>query len=165
MRFPTTMMRRDAAVRAGGFREPFRIGEDFDLLLRLSETGKMANLPEVLYLYRQRLASVCATLGPQWPAYRDLILELAHERRSDGRDRLQRGVAVAIRPASDIDPRQHEWRVYHSWAGHALSNGNVALSSRYALTALGKQPLSRETWRMLLRIARRGPGLIARRAP
>ena len=74
MRFPATMMLREAALRVGGFREPFKIGEDFDLLLRLSETGKMGNLPEVLYHYRQHLSSVCATLGPQWPAYRDHIL-------------------------------------------------------------------------------------------
>ena len=80
MRFPTTMMRRDLALGLGGFREPFRIGEDFDLLLRLSEVGKMANLPETLYLYRQHVASVCSTLGPQWPLYRDQILQLARER-------------------------------------------------------------------------------------
>ena len=151
MRFPTTMMRRLAALRVGGFREPFRMGEDLDLLLRLGESGKLANLGEILYLYRQHIASVCATLAPQWPAYRDLVLELARERRRDGQDRLQRGAAVAVPRAAAADTRQASWRTYHSWAGYALANGNWPLSRKYALRALTQRPLARQTWRLMWR--------------
>jgi glycosyltransferase involved in cell wall biosynthesis len=161
MRFPTTMMRRDLALRVGGFREPFRIGEDFDLLLRLSEIGKMANLPDTLYLYRQHISSVCATLGPQWPIYRDHILELARERRNGGRDRLQNGGSISIPKATSMDTKQNEWRAYLSWADHALRNRNFPLSWNYARAALARRPLSRAAWKMLLRILRRaGPGML-----
>jgi glycosyltransferase involved in cell wall biosynthesis len=158
MRFPTTMMRRLAALRVGGFREPFRMGEDLDLLLRLGETGKMANLGEILYLYRQHIASVCSRLAPQWPAYRDLVLELARERRRDGQDRLQRGATVAVPRATAADTRQTTWRTYHSWAGYALANGNWTLSRKYALRALTQRPLARQTWGLMWRtIAGVGP--------
>jgi glycosyltransferase involved in cell wall biosynthesis len=152
MRFPTTMMRREIALRVGGFREPFRIGEDFDLLLRLSETGKMANLTDTLYLYRQHVASVCATLGPQWPLYRDQILKLAHERRTQGMDRLQNGEPVHMEIAKFQDRQQIEWRVFLEWAGHALKNGNGSLARKYATAALCRRPTSAAAWKMLARI-------------
>jgi glycosyltransferase involved in cell wall biosynthesis len=116
MRFPTTMMRRDPALRVGGFREPFKIGEDFDFLLRLSENGKMTNLPDVLYLYRQHVSSVCATLGPDWPIYRDRILELARERQHSGKDQLQRGGSIFIGTTANKDRKQTERLVYLDWA-------------------------------------------------
>jgi glycosyltransferase involved in cell wall biosynthesis len=152
MRFPTTMMRREFALNVGGFREPFRIGEDFDLLLRLSEIGKMANLPDILYMYRQHVASVCATLGPQWPLYRDQILRLAHERRTKGVDRLQTGESLQVGIAAVADRRQIEWRVFLEWAGHALKNGDASLAWKYAGAALSRRPTSAAAWKLLVRI-------------
>ena len=152
MRFPSTMMRREFALRVGGFREPFIIGEDFDLLLRLSEIGKMANLPETLYLYRQHVASVCATLGPQWPLYRDQILRLARERRTQGSDRLQNGESLQIEVAKVADRRQIEWRVFLEWAGHALKNGNPSLAWKYAGDALRRRPTSTAAWKLMVQI-------------
>jgi glycosyltransferase involved in cell wall biosynthesis len=49
---PTVMMRRDAVVAAGGYREAYLRAEDYDLWLRLAERGKLANLPEPLIEYR-----------------------------------------------------------------------------------------------------------------
>ena len=152
MRFPTTMMRRELALRVGGFREPFRMGEDFDLLLRLSEIGKMANLSDTLYLYRQHLASVCATLGTQWPAYRDCILELAEERRRNGKDRLQNGGSLSI--PRTAEETQNAVRAYHSWAGYALANGNLPLAWKYARAAVAARATSKEAWKMVLRCIR-----------
>jgi glycosyltransferase involved in cell wall biosynthesis len=50
---PTVMMRRDAALAAGGYRRAFRQCEDYDLWLRLSERSDLINLPEPLLCYRQ----------------------------------------------------------------------------------------------------------------
>jgi glycosyltransferase involved in cell wall biosynthesis len=44
--------RRSAFFDAGMYRREFKSCVDFDLLLRLSEQGEMANLPEALCLYR-----------------------------------------------------------------------------------------------------------------
>jgi glycosyltransferase involved in cell wall biosynthesis len=164
MRFPTTMMRRDIALRAGGFREPFRIGEDLDFLLRLSENGKMGNLPDTLYLYRLHISSVCATLGPQWPAYRDRILELARERQRDGKDRLQNGGSLHIERLANTDGEQFEWQVYLGWAGHALMNENISLAWKYARAAVLRRPTSQAAWKMVIRILlRAGPAALIRR--
>ena len=152
MRFPTTMMRRDAAIGVGGFREPFRIGEDFDLCLRLSEAGFMANLPDTIYFYRQHLSSVCAVLGPRWIAYRDAILALAHERKTLGTDKLQRGEMLKIDTPAIENVKPYEARIFIRWATAAMQNNNTSLAWKYTLASLVKQPTSREGWKTVLRI-------------
>ena len=57
MAHPTMVMRRDAVVRAGGYRDLFPICEDYDLWLRLSETSLLTNIPEPLLLYREHNAN------------------------------------------------------------------------------------------------------------
>lgn len=49
---PTVLMRREAFVKLGGYREAFPPSEDYDLWLRISELYKCANLPDVLVKYR-----------------------------------------------------------------------------------------------------------------
>lgn len=152
MRFPTTMMRREAALKVDGFREPFRIGEDFDFLLRLSELGKMANLPDTLYFYRQHLYSVCATLGSRWAAYRDQILELARERREYGRDRLQKGGTISIDAQDSGITQRFVARTYAQWARYSLQNGNRRLAWKYSRLAIYARPAALGAWKILIRV-------------
>ena len=49
---PTTLLRRDAVLKAGGYRAGFPRCEDYDLWLRLSQTHLIANLAEPLLQYR-----------------------------------------------------------------------------------------------------------------
>ena len=55
---PSVMMRAVAVREAGCYRDEFSTGEDLDLFLRLAEIGKLANLPDVLFEYRQHLGSI-----------------------------------------------------------------------------------------------------------
>lgn len=150
MRFGTTMMRRDVALRVGGFREPFRIGEDLDLLFRLSEVGKMANLTAVIYSYRQHAFSTFVGLSAQWLNYRAAILALAKERREVGSDRLQRGEAVSIEPTNQFNPASLVAYAYEDWARHAMSNRNFERAWRYAIAALRAKPFSPRLWKLSL---------------
>ncbi|WP_375460817.1 glycosyltransferase family 2 protein [uncultured Enterovirga sp.] len=52
----SVMMRRDAARACGGYREAFRLAEDYDLWMRLSERHGIAVLPDHLLDYRQHAA-------------------------------------------------------------------------------------------------------------
>lgn len=47
-----TIMRRWAVDRVGGYRRAFTTAEDYDLWYRLSEVGRVANIPEILVRYR-----------------------------------------------------------------------------------------------------------------
>lgn len=150
--FGASMM-RTAAVRAvGGFRHPFDIGEDFDLLVRLIEIGKISNVPHVVLKYRQHLQSVSSSqrLGTQWSAYCDLILSLARERRETGKDRLQRGEFVAV-DRRIIDPAEPEtpWVTHARWARTALANGFRRTAFKHALAAVRCRPMSPASWRVV----------------
>lgn len=51
---PTVVFRREALVTVGCYRKGYDGSEDLDLYLRLSEHGRLANLPEILLKYRRR---------------------------------------------------------------------------------------------------------------
>lgn len=152
MRFPTTMMRRDIALEVGGFREPFKMGEDFDLLIRMSEIGKMANLPDTIYLYRQHLKSVCAMLGSQWFAYRDQILALAHERQETGTDKIQRGEVVNIPKQAAENLNDLKALTYLRWSTSALENRNSKLASKYILKSIFLAPFNKKAWAHVIKL-------------
>jgi glycosyltransferase involved in cell wall biosynthesis len=49
---PTILLRKEAFVRAGGYREAFAPAEDYDLWLRITEHCECANLEEIVLKYR-----------------------------------------------------------------------------------------------------------------
>jgi hypothetical protein len=81
---PSVMLRREAALGVGGYRETFRQGaEDYDLWLRLSERHAMDNLPEALTLYRIHGASATQTYASE-QAFAALVALCSHRRRAAG---------------------------------------------------------------------------------
>ena len=107
----TVMFRREALLSVGAYRPPFELAEDYDLLLRLSELGPLANLPDALVDYR---------IHPdQLSSRRKLLLELsaavasylALRRRAGVPEQLlrnvdMRGQALAIVDAETSEVRQ-----------------------------------------------------------
>jgi len=152
LRFASTMQRRSAAIGAGGFRHPFRMGEDLDFLLRVAERGHLGNLPEVLYVYRQHLLNTCSAFGFNWPEYHAIILGLARERREIGTDRLQRGEDIDLPAARPGDTRKLMPIVLLVWARGARTAGDRARALRYTLRSIALAPLRGEGWRELAKI-------------
>jgi glycosyltransferase involved in cell wall biosynthesis len=154
MRFPTTMMRRRAALEVGGFREPFKVGEDLDLFLRLMEVGTLANLRSVLLHYRLHPEGISSLLVHGWATYRDTILALAEERRQTGTDRLQRGepVTLMFRPEERAPPPA-AWSNHRQWADQALAGGFLTTARKHALKALLLAPREIACWKTGARVA------------
>lgn len=150
-RFPSTMQQRSVAMAVGGFRHPFRIGEDLDFLLRVAEHGRVANLSDLLYVYRQHLLNTCTTMGTYWPEYRTVILELANERRECGSDRLQRGHEITLPQFNPIETRKLIPIVLISWARQALAEGDRSRALRYILRSIKISPLQHDAWRQLVK--------------
>jgi hypothetical protein len=59
---PSVMMRRMAVLAVGSYRVEMMPAEDLDLWLRMSERGRLANLPDVITRYRLHESSVSASL-------------------------------------------------------------------------------------------------------
>ena len=135
---PTIMVRRHSLDEAGGYRERYQWIEDFDLYLRLSEKGRLANLPAVHLHYRQHLSSVnkvCANRG-------GLCLELVNARRR----------TLGLTPLESVlqTPQPHrvaDWRRH--WAFDAVRGGYWASARKNAKKALVAAPWDPKNWRCL----------------
>jgi glycosyltransferase involved in cell wall biosynthesis len=147
--FPTVMMRRDAALAVGGFRHPFVIAEDYDLHLRLAEIGRVANLPDRLLDYRQHFASTVNSRVWQAATYSALARTLAHERRTSGADRLQRGEPVELHFPPPLSDGENALRLRTRWAWTALMSGHVDTARKHAMLITAQHPLRRDSWKLL----------------
>lgn len=157
MLLPNVTMRRDAAIEVGGFRDlaPF---EDFDILMRLSETGGMANVPCCTFDYRLLVSSASRRTGLSWPAMREFIIEMAKDRRRSGTDRLQRGEPLPTNLSGRPDARRDVARLHQSWALSAIANGYPLTYAvhflhflRHRLLQLISGSLPYSPWRILQR--------------
>ncbi len=154
--FGASMMRTQAVRDVGGFREPFPIGEDFDLLLRLIEIGEIWNLKETLYHYRQHPHSITSAgqLGSDWLQYYTLIHELALDRRHTGSDSLQRGEQIpAIEKAVENHRIELSDSIQHAiWARQAKLHGFFRSAVIHAWISICQSPFSAIGWRAMARV-------------
>jgi len=136
---PTVMMRREPLMRVGGYREDLMVSEDLDLFLRLAEVGKLANMPDVLLHYRQHLGSVNYTKYEQQKAVKRQIVADAYRRR-----KLPMPTNWAFRERKLLPhPEQ-----YRRWGWAALRSGNLGVARRHAWSAIRRDPLAMDTWRL-----------------
>ncbi len=138
---PSSMMRREAVVALGGYREELAPAEDYDLFLRLAERGRIANLPEVLFKYRQHSNSAGHKQFERQKRGGETALRDAYQRRG-----LPPPKDLQVRRGGRISPVEH----HRKWAWWALDAGYVATARKHALSALRQAPFSTESWRAML---------------
>jgi len=131
---PAVMMRREALHAVGGYRQECLWAEDFDLLLRLAEIGRLANLPEMLLKYREHFlrVSFCRHAEQQKSVTRALQDACA-----------RRGVPLTethLRARSA--PHPSVWDEHRAWARWALGAGNFATARKHAFAAFRRVPFS-----------------------
>jgi glycosyltransferase involved in cell wall biosynthesis len=137
---PAAMMRRETLNALGGYRTQFEPSEDLDLFLRLAERGKIANLPELLFHYRQHSKSVNHTRFEDQNRAKRTILSEAYARR---------GLCL---PAGWVPPRRNILPVdkeINMWAWTALRKGHVTAARRHALSVVKLAPFSFDSWRLM----------------
>jgi hypothetical protein len=136
---PGAFMRTDAVRRVGGYRPEYDLAEDLDLFLRLGEIGELANIDEVLLLYRLHTSSTNATKRRRQVEVVGNVLADVCRRR--GLPTTQPLVA------SDPGPTEN----LHTRLGHmAIVGRNYPAARRHARKAILKNPLHPACWRLLL---------------
>jgi len=134
--FPSSFIRRDALVKVGGFDPALKGGEDLDILLKLAEIGRLGCLPEVLYNYRQHLASMCQSMkGQIWVDVRTVLINA----------RARRGLPL-LEPTHTRNTTEPA-EIHRRWAWWALGDKNVSTARKHANRALLLDPFSKATWR------------------
>lgn len=137
---PSVMMKVEALMQIGGYCQEYYAAEDFDCFLKLAEVGKLANLPEVLFKYRQHLSSIGHKEREKQKSNFLKSLEEAHKRRNLTFDR-----EYFEKELSHENPNH-----FQKWAWWALISGNKAVARKYAFKALLQHPFSKESWRIFL---------------
>jgi glycosyltransferase involved in cell wall biosynthesis len=144
MSHPTLMIRRDALERVGGYSEEFSIAQDRDLLLKLSEVGRLANLPDVLLKYRVHAKSLSHAKMQQHREESERAVLNAYQRRGlDPSGRLPR---PPVCQKAELD--------YHvAWSQNALAAGNYRTARKHSIAALRISPGRTKAWKVLLKSA------------
>lgn len=138
---PSAMFRRTAFEQVGRYDTRYRTGQDLDLFLKLSEIGRLANLPERLLKYRQHPASTNFTKDQQATLLkRQMVAEACKRRGLPSPDESQL-VYFPRRPLAE----QHR-----RWGWFALRGGNARAARHHALRSLSHSPLSMESWKLFM---------------
>jgi glycosyltransferase involved in cell wall biosynthesis len=85
----TIMVKRKCLESVGGYREEFKLAEDYDLYLRLSELFDLSNLKAPLSKWRIDFDSFSVAMRNELDKYAEFAKGLAGERKKYGKDRLQ----------------------------------------------------------------------------
>ena len=142
---PSMMFSARAFELVGRYREEFWPAEDADLVLRIAEKGRLANLAEPLLSYRVHGGSI------------------GHRQATRQREALYRAAAAAAerRGLPPPDPGLRELLVHHKdnietsaardikWAWWALKEGNVGTARSLAARAVLRRPFAKDSWRVL----------------
>lgn len=142
MSHPTVMIRAKPLRRVGGYDPSYMVAQDFDLWLRLTEVGELANLAQALLRHRVHPRSVGG-----------------RKRRSQQSAVIRALVKHGERTERPIDPPKQPKRKMitalqqrAAWARWAWRSGEAATARKHALAVLRRQPWHLELWAVLWRL-------------
>ena len=137
---PSVMMRREAVLAAGKYREHLPLGEEHDLFLRMAEMGRLAILPEPLLRYRNHPDSFTHT-----PFRMALRHRVAGEIIADARRRRN----LPPEPLPPEPPAKPSTNNRANWVWWALSSGHVRTARKHAWRIVAEAPFSRHSWKLM----------------
>ncbi len=142
---PSSIIRRAALEKIGGYDSAFTSAGDLDVFLRLGEVGRLANVSAPLTRYRLHAASVSERKGREQRANCRRACESAWARR--GETRPFEG-HTRWRPGADRASRLSYTLQYGWWA---WKSGELGTSASYGLDAVRLAPWRKEAWMLWLK--------------
>ncbi len=139
----SSMMRREAIERVGGYDEAFDCALDLDLWLRLGEVGPLGNVPLSLQMYRLHANSVSETKRTRQRERCRLACERAYRRR--GLDRPYKDPGD-WRPGADRQSR-FDYALRYGW--WAFGSGQRQTAMFYGAKAVRLRPHVATGWKLL----------------
>lgn len=140
------LMRSEAYREVGGYRKEFLYAQDYDLVARIAERWKVANLKETYYGRRITTDMVSFRYNSMQAGFRDLARTFRAERLETGSDRLERQSAVEelddiarLREDKDYLERHRAMYIYT-----CLRHGNTARARRAITEEIRDRPVQ---WR------------------
>jgi len=149
----TLLIRRDAFVRAGGYRRAFAQAEDYDLAMRMSEHCGCANLKQVVLKYRIHPYQLSFQKGRQQTLYK-LAAQASASLRRDGKPDSLNSVAeitpavVAELGVSDARQQREVAWDRRLWIQRICMAGDYSLALEAALEMLRSNFEYIERWQI-----------------
>lgn len=142
---PSAMYRKNIALDLEGYSHHYPCAEDFDFWLRFAEVGKLANLPQVLLLYRQHIDSI---------GYRNRKLQISSTKKALESAFKRRGIELV--PALSIDePIPNQSDIMTKWAWWAIKSNQNKTAFKYAKKLFYKKPWNVELWKIVYVLTKR----------
>lgn len=143
MPHPSLMMRTEAIRRVGGYHTEYEPAEDLDLLLRLAEIGRLANLGEPLLKYRVHAQMVSTVRAAKQAAEVKRILAATWQRRE----------LPGEPPMPGTPAEESNGKMARRWCLKAFHAGYYDTALKYARRNLRSNLLSAKSWRLWARMA------------
>lgn len=140
----SVMMRRDAYERAGGYREEFYFGQDWDLWYRLAAIGRFAVRQEVLYTMRVTPGSISTSSKTVQEKLAKLSLAAMHARVAGEDESAILARAAAIRPPFRQRRTVRADGLY--FIGETLRRRGDPAAARYLRRAIAARPWMLRAW-------------------
>lgn len=154
----TLAVRKASLLEAGGYRDKFIAGSDYDMLARLSEKTTMATIPALLYRYRLTPNSISTRYRKMQRRCIEAIKRFSTERAATGRDGYDSFPFDDLASLTDgQSPRSSRARYHLHAAKLAGTSGIMALARSHFFRTLLTDPTLAEAW-LLLVIACAGRG-------
>lgn len=162
---PTLVLRREALLSTP-YRSSLDGAEDVDLVLRLSERGRLVNLDVVLLDYRIHVGQANFLRRARQTALQELAFRLAGARASTGRDPLASdpGLAAAFVAWRLQLPGYVQARQAMTALRYLVSfarGGNLAAAAACLRQLAGARPWQQNVRGWIRRVSRDGPGGLA----
>jgi glycosyltransferase involved in cell wall biosynthesis len=138
----SAMFRRDAYLRAGGYRSDFYFAQDLDLWVRLALLGRIAAVDDVLFTVVLDARSITSTNHDRQMWMKEIIVALR-----DGAPEALLAEAAAVRPRRG-SRRDRAKGLY--FIGRCLRRRRDARARRYFLRAIAHDPLHWRAWASLV---------------
>jgi glycosyltransferase involved in cell wall biosynthesis len=129
---PSVVMRTDAVRSIGGYRAETYPSEDFDLWLRLSEIGELANLGETLLRYRRHRDAICVRERQRQIVMTSGLVDAARSRK---------GLSPLPRRLRSADGSSAAATYHFDCARVALKSGKRLAALRHAGASILSEPL------------------------
>jgi len=140
---PSAIMRKDAVLKVGKYREKYHPAEDLDLWLRLGEVGLLSNIPKTLMKYRVLNSSISGIAGEKQLATARKVIGSACERR---RVVSTFEPTIHFRPDETIESK-YDFILKYGWWAFNYKNKTAAIV--YGIKAVKICPLNKKSWQLL----------------
>jgi len=136
--FPSSMMRVSVLKEWFLFDEKLTGAEDLDLFLRMAEIGHIENINQVLYKYRQHIASISHAAKLKILQDTQSVVDAARIRRG-----MKPYICLAEKKSMKV------YGIYAKWGWWALKEKNIETALKYARKSLLTNPLNRDAWKLM----------------